>query len=458
LLEKFKELFAVSGTKLGCTNVVKHTIDTGDNKPVKLRQYKVTEEKDKIIKKEVEEMLKNGVIEKSYGSWSSPVVLVKKKTGEIRFCIDYRRVNSITKVDAFPLPRIDNLLEKFREAKWFTSVDLASGYWQIAMEEKDKEKTAFVCRYGLYQWNVMPFGLTNAPATFQRMMNEIFMEYLDDFMAVYLDDIIIYSKNWEEHLEHIKKVFEKLREANLKMKLKKCEFAMRNIKFLGHVVGKDGLKPDPDNIKKVKELKPPENLKDVRAILGLCSYYRRFIKGFSKIAKPINELLQKDTPLEWTEERNTAFEILKKKLIEAPILQFPNFEKEFILCTDASGKGVGAVLAQLNDEGKEIVIAYASKTMNKAEQNYPITEQECLAIIWGVQHFHKFLIGRKFTIVTDHSALKTLKTAKVPKGRRARWMMELQQYNFEVKHRSGKSNTNADGLSRLIYKEEEKDE
>jgi RNase H-like domain found in reverse transcriptase/Reverse transcriptase (RNA-dependent DNA polymerase) len=386
------------------------------------------------------------------------VVLVKKKTGEIRFCIDYRRVNSITKVDAFPLPRIDNLLEKFREAKWFTSVDLASGYWQIAMEEKDKEKTAFVCRYGLYQWNVMPFGLTNAPATFQRMMNEIFMEYLDDFMAVYLDDIIIYSKNWEEHLEHIKKVFEKLREANLKMKLKKCEFAMRNIKFLGHVVGNDGLKPDPDNIKKVKELEPPKNLKDVRAILGLCSYYRRFIKGFSKIAKPINELLQKDTPLEWTKERNTAFEILKKKLIEAPILQFPNFEKEFILCTDASGKGIGAVLAQLNDERKEIVIAYASKTMNKAEQNYPITEQECLAIIWGVQHFHKFLIGRKFTIVTDHSALKTLKTAKVPKGRRARWMMELQQYNFEVKHRSGKSNTNADGLSRLIYKEEEKDE
>jgi hypothetical protein len=242
------------------------------------------------------------------------------------------------------------------------------------------------------------------------------------------------------------------------MKLKKCEFAMRNIKFLGHVVGKDGLKPDPDNIKKVRELKPPENLKDVRAILGLCSYYRRFIKGFSKIAKSINELLQKDTPLEWTKERNTSFEILKKKLIEAPILQFPNFEKEFILCTDASGKGIGAVLAQLNDEGKEIVIAYASKTMNKAEQNYPITEQECLAIIWGVQHFHKFLIGRKFTIVTDHSALKTLKTAKVPKGRRARWMMELQQYNFEVKHRSGKSNTNADGLSRLIYKEEEKDE
>jgi hypothetical protein len=377
-----------------------------------LRQYQVTGEKDKIIKKEVEEMLSSGVIEKSYGAWSSPVVLVKKKTGEIRFCIDYRKLNSITKEDAFPLPRIDNLLEKFRKAKWFSSVDLASGYWQIAMNEEDKEKTAFVCRYGLYQWNVMPFGLTNAPASFQRMMNELFMEYLDEFMAVYLDDIIIYSESWEEHLEHLRKIFEKLKGANLMMKLKKCEFAKRNIRFLGHIVGKDGLKPDSDNIKKVKELKPPKTVRNVRLILGLCSYYRRFIKGFSKVAKPITELLQKDTKLEWTEERNEAFEILKKKLIEAPILQFPNLEKEFILCTDASGKGVGAVLAQENDEGKEV----ASKMMNKADQNYPITEQECLAIIWAVQHFHKFLIGRKFTIVTDHSALKTLTTAKVPKG------------------------------------------
>ena len=362
---------------------------------------------------------------------------------------------SVTKSDAYPLPRIDDLLEKFRTARWFTTIDLANGYWQIEMEEKDKEKTAFICEQGLYEFNVMPFGLKNAPATFQRLMNKLFREYLNDFAAVYIDDIMIYSKTFEEHLHHIELILKKLKEVNLMLKLVKCKWGEQNIEFLGHVVGKDGLKPDPGKIDKIKNLKIPTTQKEIRSILGLCGYYRKFVKGFSKIAKPLNELLQKGKQFEWTERQQKAFEELKEKLIQYPILAYPDYEKEFILITDASGIGLGAVLSQLNDEGKEVVIAYASRSLNPAEKKYVVTDWECLAIMWAIEHFHKYLIGQKFTIVTDHSALKTLKTAKIPtKGRRARWIMELQQYDFEIKHRSGKENSNADGLSRLINMEE----
>ena len=455
LIEKYKEICAISSTKLGKTNVVKHRINTGDHEPIAQKQFRADKKRRTIIKEEVDKMLKDGIIKKSEGPWSSPVVIVTKKDGSARFCIDYRKVNNITITDAHPLPRIDDLLEQFREAKWFSSIDLASGYWQIEMNEKDREKTAFTCHLGLFEFNVMPFGLKNAPPTFQRMMNEILKDWLDEFVVVYIDDIMIYSKTFEEHLEHIEKILKKLREVNLMLKLSKCKWGERNIEFLGHVVGNDGLKPDPRKIDKIKNLPIPTTQKGVRSVLGLCGYYRKFVKGFSKIAKPLNELLKKGKQFEWTESQQKAFEELKEKLIQYPILSYPDYEKEFILITDASGRGLGAVLSQLNGDGKEIVIAYASRSLVQAEKNYPITDQECLAIMWAIEHFHKYLIGKKFMIITDHSALKTLKTAKIPtKGRRARWIMELQQYDFEIKHRSGKENSNADGLSRLINTEE----
>jgi hypothetical protein len=451
LIEEFKEICALNNTKLGETNVVKHQINTGNNEPIAMKPYKADIEKRKIIKDEIEKMEKAGIIRKGYGPWASPVVIVGKKDGSKRFCIDYRKINNITITDAHPLPRIDDLLEQMRMAKWFTTMDLASGYWQIAMEEEDKVKTAFTCPFGLYEFNRMPFGLKNAPPTFQRLMNDILKEFLDEFVVVYIDDILIYSENFEEHIEHIRKVFEKLREVKLKIKLKKCKFCEENIGFLGHIVGKDGLKPDPRNIKKIQELEKPKNISKLRSILGLCGYYRRFVKGFSGIAKPMNKLLQKQESFIWTEKQQKAFEILKERLVKPPILQYPNYEKSFILFTDASGKGLGAVLSQLDENEKEVVIAYASKSLNKAEQNYHITDQECLAVIWAIQHFHKYLLSKPFTVITDHSALKGLMTAnKISKGRRARWTMELQQYDFIIKHRSGKSNTNADALSRLI--------
>ncbi|GET52314.1 retroviral-like aspartic protease 1 [Rhizophagus irregularis DAOM 181602=DAOM 197198] len=361
------------------------------------------------------------------------------------------KINQMTITDAYPLPRIDDLLEKFRVAKWFTTIDLASGYWQIEMEEEDKEKTAFICSQGLYEFNVMPFGLKNAPAIFQRTMNKIFKEYLDKFMNVYIDDIIIYSKNWNEHLQHIKIVLEELRKTNMMLKLKKCEWAKKNVEYLGHIVGTDGLKPDNKKIEKIKNLKLPKNIKQIREINGLCSYYRKFVKGYLKIVKPIMELTRKNVPFVWTDKQQKALEELKKKLINYPILQHLNFEKEFILITDASGEGLGAILEQLDENNREIVISYASRSLVNAEKRYPITELECLAVFWEIKYFHKYLFGRKFKVITDHAALKGfISTSKVPKGRRGRWMMELQQYDFEIIHRLGKENKNADAMSRLI--------
>ena len=454
LIEKYENICIYGDKKINKTNVMKCNIRLKDETPIMQKAYRESEENREIIKKEIDKMLKEGIIKESYSPWSSPVVIVNKKTGDKRFCIDFRKINQMTITDAYPIPRINDLLEKFRTMKWFTTIDLASGYWQIEMEEKDKEKTAFICSQGLYEFNVMPFGLKNAPAIFQRTMNKIFKKYIDKFMNVYIDDIIIYSKDWNEHLEHIEIILKELQKTNMMLKLKKCEWAKKNVEYLGHIVGTDGLKPDPKKIEKIKNLKRPENVKQIREIIGLCSYYRRFIDGFSKIAKPINNLKKKNVPFEWTEKQEEAFKELKEKLINYPILQHPNFEKEFILITDASGEGLGAILEQLDEKGREIVISYASRNLIEAETRYPITELECLAIVWAIKYFHKYLIGKKFKIITDHAALKGfISTSKVPKGRRGKWMMELQQYDFEIIHRSGKENKNADALSRLKFNE-----
>ncbi|GET57228.1 enzymatic polyprotein, putative [Rhizophagus irregularis DAOM 181602=DAOM 197198] len=413
LLLEYQDILEYDEEIEGRTKAAQHEIKIKEGvEPIKQRRYKETDEKARFISEEVDKLLRQGRIRKSKSPWSSPVTLAGKKTGKYRFCIDYRKLNKITIMDSFPLPRMDELLDKYRKAKWFSSIDLAAGFNQVEMKEEDKEKTAFVCSKGLFEYNVMPFGLTNAPATFQRLMDEILEEYINDF--------IIWN-TWK-----------------------------KNIEFLGHIVGNDGLRPDDKKIGKIKEMKAPTTVKEVRSFLGLCSYYRKFVKNFSKIARPISDLRKKGVPFIWGREQQEAFEKLKEKLIQYPILRHPDWKKEFLLITDASGKGLGAVLSQKDEKGKEVVIAYASRSLLPAEENYPITELECLGIVWGIQHFHKYLIDRKFKVITDHSALKGLMNAKIPKGKRARWVMELQQYNFEVIHRSGKENTNADALSRLL--------
>ena len=295
LMEKHQDIFAKDSNDLGRTNVTQHSIETGDERPIHQNFYRVDPAKQEIIKKEIEKMKESGVIRRSTSPWTSPVVLVGKKDGTTRFCVDYRRLNKITKKDAQPLPRIDDMLDAFRGAKWFTSLDLAAGYWQVPMKEEDIEKTAFITAEGTYEFTIMPFGLCNAPATFQRMMNVIFEDLLFKYIKVYLDDCNIYSNTFEEHLEHLEEVFNRLRKAGLKLKPSKCQFCYPEIKFLGHVIGRDDIKVNPDKIEKVKNFPVPVDKTGLQSFIGLASYYRKFIPEFSKIAKPLTTLFKKDT-------------------------------------------------------------------------------------------------------------------------------------------------------------------
>ena len=350
LLEENKDLFATSLQELQQTNVGEHIIITEQVPPIKKRAYRTAPKENEFIESEIKEMLEQELIQPSTSPWSFPVVVVKKKNGKFRFCVNYKPLNDITKKDNYPLPRIDELLDSLHEAQWFTTLDLASGYWQIKVKPEDQEKTAFITKFGTYEFKVMPFGLCNAPATFQRTMDTVLRGIKEKFVLVYLDDVIIYSKTFSEHLQHIIEVLNRIREANLRLKAEKCHFAATELQFLGHVVGKEGVKPDPEKIDKMVNYPEPNNLRELRGVLGLFSYYRRFIKDFAQVADPLYQLLKKDTPYIWTELQQKAFEKLKKKLTEAPIVQYPDFNKPFFLYTDASLIGVGAVLAQKEEK------------------------------------------------------------------------------------------------------------
>jgi hypothetical protein len=298
---------------------------------------------------------------------------------------------------------------------------------------------------------VMPFGLTNAPATFQRLMDSLFSDLIGKNVVVYLDDLNIYSKTFEEHLDHIQEVFNILQKAGLRLKPQKCTFAQKNLKFLGYVVGEHGISTDPSKIEVVKSFPIPRNLRQLRGFLGLASYYRRFVKGFTTIAAPLNELLKKKVRYKWTKAQQTAFEELKHHLTSAPILAYPNFEREFILFTDASDLALGAILSQKDHEGYERVIAYASRTLSPAEKNYSVTEKECLAVVWAIKYFRQYLHGSHFSLITDHSALKSLFAHKMPQTRLSRWITILQEYTFTTNYKPGKYHSNVDTLSRIEY-------
>ncbi|UYV72850.1 hypothetical protein LAZ67_10000987, partial [Cordylochernes scorpioides] len=376
-------------------NRVKHRIHTGDHPPIKQRPYRVSKREREIMQKEVDTMLERKVIQPSESPWSAPVVLVKKKDGTWRFCVDFRRLNHITKKDVYPLPRIDDVLDHLSSARYYSTMDLKTGYWQVEVDERDREKTAFVTPDGLYEFMVMPFGLCNAPATFERMMDNVLMGLKWNICLCYLDDIVVYSDTFEEHLERLSKVLSCLQQAGLTINPDKCLFGSTKIKILGHVVDKDGIQPDSEKVEAIKKFPVPKSVCDIQSYLGLCSYYRRFIKNFSKIAAPLQILLKKDQKFIWTQEQKDSFESLKKVLMQKPVLG--HFKESAItkLHTDASSYGLGAVLVQIQ-ENQENPIDYASRTLSKAEKNYSTTERECLAVIWAIGKFRPYLYGRPF--------------------------------------------------------------
>ena len=358
--------------------------------------------------------------------------------------MDYRKLNDLTKRDSYPLPRIDSTLDELAGSTWFSTLDLKSGDWQVEVEEKDREKAAFSVGNGLWQYNVMAFGLCNAPATFKRLMENV----LGDLRClIYLDDIIVHASTFERELERLRLVLSHLRAPNLKLNPKKCELFRCKVMSLGHVVCAEGVSTDPDKIEAVKTWRVPRNAKEVRRFVGLCTYYRQFVRSFSDVARPLHELTEKDQSFEWTKACEESFQQLKDALVSAPVLVYPRTTEPFLLDTDASNVGVGAVLSQVHD-GEEKVIAYYSHALSRPERNYCTTRRELLAVVRAIENFHPYLYGRPFTVRTEHASLQWLLTFKNPEGQMARWLEKLQTYHFCIEYRAGKGHQNADVLSR----------
>ena len=375
--------------------------------------------------------------------------MVKKKDGSMRFCVDFCKMNDAIIKDAHPLPRIDDTLESLHGAQYFTTLDLKSGYWQVPIKEADKEKTAFRTSSGqLYEFNQLPFGLCNAPATFSRLMDRTLAGLAWNICLYYLDDIIVFSATWAEHLERLRAVFDRLRRANLKLGACKCHLAAREVSFLGYKVTPKGLEPEPQLMEAISKLPPPMNVAEVCSFLGLVGYYRRFVKKFSDKAAPLNALLRKDQAWKWTQECQDAFETLKGEIASRPVSAYPDFSKPFRLYTDASNIGLGAILAQKQD-GKEKIICCASRTLNNSESNYSTTKKECLAIVWGVQVFRPFLVATHLEILTDHYALQWLRSMKSTSAILHRWAAALEDYRFTIIHGPGKLQGHVDALSKL---------
>ena len=447
LLTNYEDVFSRDEYDLGSTNIVQHHIDTGDNRPFRQPLRPQPRAQLPVIDRLLDEMQQQGVIQPCQSEWASNIVLVKKKDGSIRFCVDYRKLNSLTTKDAYPLPRVDICLNTLSGAAWYSTFDLRSGFHQVAMDPRDANKTTFVCHRGTYRFPKMPFGLCNAPATFQRLMDTVLSGLNYEVCLAYLDDIIVFSHDLDTHLQRLELLFTRLREAHLKLKPSKCQVLQKQVSFLGFNVSSQGVSTDPAKIAAIRDWPTPKNLRQSRAFVGLCQYYRRFVSGFSEIAAPLHALTKKGARFEWTNECQQAFDQLKHALSTAPVLALPDNEGELILDCDASGYAIGAVLSQVQN-GEERPLCFASQLYNKHEKNYNVTRKELLAVITFVKKFRQYLLGQPFKIRTDHAALQWLKRTPEPIGQQARWLEILEEYDYTIVHRPGRHHGNADALSR----------
>ena len=447
LLVENETVFSKHEFDIGKTFLTEHVIETGNSKPVKQPPRRVPLAFAEEEKAAIENLERHGIIKQSTSPWASPLVLVRKKSGGVRICVDYRKLNAVTVPDAFPLPRIQDCLDAVTGACLFSTFDLTSGYHQVPVKESDKHKTAFVTKYGLFEYQTMPFGLSNSAGTFQRVM-EIALSGLQWVTClIYIDDVVCFSKTFNEHVERVSEILGRIQKAGMKLKPQKCNLFQDEVTFLGHVVNKDGVKPNPDNIAKIIQWPVPKSVTEVRQFIGIASYYRRFVKDFAKVAQPLHTLLKKGEQFVWSSACQESFDRLKEILTGPEIMAFPRDMGEYILDTDACDTSIGCVLSQMQD-GRERVIAYASRSLNKAEKNYCVTDKELLAVRYFMEYFRQYLLGRKFVVRTDHQALVWLFRAKEPKGRVARWIEILSAYQFSIEYRPGTSHGNADSLSR----------
>jgi len=455
LLSNHHQVFSLEEGERGETDLTQFEINTVDTLPKKQPTRRIPYAAQQEVAQLLKEMQDANVIRPSTSAWASPIVLVKKKDGTLRFCVDYRALNKVTVADAFPLPKIDDLLDQLGKCRYFSTLDLKSGYWQIQVHPSSQAKTAFTTHKGLFEFRVMPFGLMNAPAAFQRLMQQI-LSTLDrdgspNFVAVYLDDILIFSETFADHKYHIKQVLQKLEEVNLKLNPKKCHFGCQVVEYLGHILTPNGLQPNPERVTAVKHFATPTDVKTVKQFLGLASFYRKFVPNFAKIAEPLHALTRKGVEFEWSSACQESFNCLRQKLVESPVLAYPNFNKDFVLETDASICGLGAVLSQVQEDGCFHPISYASRALSVQERNYAITELETLAVVWAIGHFQKYLYGHSVTVYSDHAAVNAVLQSPNPSSKHARWWTKVFGSGIkdvQIIYRPGKENRNADALSR----------
>ena len=448
LVGKYSHIFASSDDELGTVEGTSAHLDTQGQGPIRQKPYRTPYSKRPEMEDQIKTLQNAGIIQPSDSPWSSPALLVSKKDGSSRLVIDYRKVNKICVPNSYPLPNIDDILAQLSGAKYFSKLDLKSGYHQIKLAEEDRPVTAFVTFMGLYEFTKLPFGLSVAPSIFQSTMNRVLAGALYKHCMCYLDDIVIYSSTFQEHLKHLEDVFQRLENAGMKLKMSKCEFLREQIQFLGHVVSASGCTADPEKVSAIRDLCPPNSVKDVRGFIGLCSYYRRYVPAFSEVAQPLIALTRKNARFVWDDQCQLAFDQLKQLLTEAPVLAHADIGRPYKLYTDASLNCVGAILTQDGPDGHEHVIHYLSQQLSPTARRWSTIEKECFAVVAALKKFRQYLLGSKFTVYTDHKPLRSLFTADMRNAKVQRWGILIDEYQCDIQYRPGKS-MKADFLSRL---------
>jgi len=462
LVEEYADVFATDPDKLTQARHFKFHIETGTASPVQCKPFRLSERENEVIHEKCEDLLKKKLIEPSSSPWSSNCFLVPQKNEDggisYRMVMDYRKVNKVIRPFCYPLPKIDDILQKLKGARYISTLDLASGYHQCKLDEESKEKTAFITRDNLYQWNVMPFGIRTAPSAFSNLVALAFAGIIDEELAVYIDDICIFTKSCEAHLDKLRQVFDRLRSSRLQLKPSKCKFLFSDVRVLGYKATPNGILPTDDHIRGLTKMRSPQSKKELQKMLGFYNFFRRFIKGYASIIRPLQKLLSKEEKFKWTQEHEDIFQKLKTMLTTAPVLSHVQPDGELILRCDASIEGIGSVLLQKID-GVEKPICFLSRALNQAEKNYAIPTLETLAVVWSLQKLRPLVFQRKIKCFTDHSSLCHM--AKGPKNhlpsKLARMLLSLEEYDIDFHHIAGRVNDAPDVLSRFPADKEEEE-
>lgn len=458
ILEKTLQKFpAATEEHIGCQTLFKHRIDTKDNDPIVSKTYYYSPDVEGKLNAVIDRWIKLDIIEPVSSAWLNSLVVVTKPDGSVRPCLDARKLNNITVKDKYPMPNMNKILARLKEAKFFCTFDLKDAFLQTLLDDESKEKTSFaVSGRGLFCFKRMPFGLVNSAASQCRLMDRVLGYDLEPRVFHYLDDIIITAETFEQMIELMEIVAERLTKANLTINLKKSQVCAKQISYLGYVINGNGLSITPEKITPILNYKTPRTVREVRRLIGMTSWYRRFIPNFSQIIAPISDLITKARKtIKWNDEADKAFQKLKESLVSEPVLVPPDFDKEFTIQCDASDVGIAGVLTQIDSDGNERVVSYYSKKLTKAEKKYTVTEKECLAVLKSVEHFRPYIELRHFKIITDHHSLVWLQNLKDPSGRLSRWALKMQHHDYTIIHRPGKQMVVPDALSRSFNTESE---